>query len=86
MASSGEEIEVAPGNACEERVPPTLKCCASAAFGAETTGASGAVTKGAGTNFLCNVPVPVLGSLTGLLGDRGLFCAVSLPDEFADFW
>jgi hypothetical protein len=86
MACSAVKIEIAPNDLHEERVPPTLKCCARAALKSEITWVTGAVTKGAGATFLCNVSVPVLGSLTRPLGDRGLFCAVSLPDKFADSW
>ncbi len=46
----------------------------------------GGVANAAGTKFLCSVAVPALSSPRMPLGDRGLFCAVSLPDEFQTFW
>ncbi len=86
MACDAKEREVVPDDVCEERPHPTLKCCASAVVREEITKIAVAVTKGTGTKFLCRVPGPALGSGRLLLGDHRLFCAVSEPDQFADFW
>lgn len=84
MACSAVKIETAPNDLHEECAPPTLKCCARAALKSEIIWVTDAVTKRTGATFLCNVSVPVLGSLTRPLGDRRLLCAISLPDESAD--
>jgi hypothetical protein len=85
MACSVEEVGIACsfGDVREERATPSFNCSVWVPLGKEPT--SGEVANEAGTNFLCTVPVPILGSSTGSSGVRCLLYAISLPDEFAVF-
>jgi len=85
MACRAVRSEIALDDLHEERVPPTLKCCARAALENEITWGTVAVTKGAETTFLCNVPVLVLGNPKRPIKAWRLLCAFSLPDDFAGY-
>lgn len=75
-----------PWEVDEEFVVRLHDCPPLDALQGDTTTIAGARANVSGSRFLCAIPVLVLRSPKGSVGQRGPSCAISLPDESSVLW